>query len=331
VFTKKKPNDLNLGDYRIMPPYEPALAPGLMEVAPDFVDAECLTRFTDKAIAWIEGRAEDARAGKPFFLYVPYTSPHLPVIPLEQFRGKSGCGAYGDFMMETDWHVGRLMAALEEAGLTKDTLVFFSSDNGPENPWKKRIEEHQHYSSGVFRDGKRSIYEGGHRVPFIVRWPAQVKAGSVWGGPVCQTDLLATLAEMLGAKLPADAGEDSVSFHGALTGKTSDPGRLPMIHHASNGRFAIREGNWKLVMEHGRNIRELYDLTADPGEETNVIAQHDDIASRLTGRITAIVQSGRTTPGAQQANDTDWWSDLAWIPHEGTVPPAPEGKSRKKK
>ena len=166
-----------------------------------------------------------ARDGKPFFLYLPYTSPHLPVIPLEQFRGKSGCGAYGDFMMETDWHIGRVMDALEAGGMTRNTLIVFSSDNGPENPWKKRIEQHQHYSSGPYRDGKRSIYEGGHRVPFIVRWPEVVKPGSVWDGPVCQTDLLATFADILGVKLPDNAGEDSVSFHGALTGEagtTSD-------------------------------------------------------------------------------------------------------------
>jgi arylsulfatase A len=185
VFTKKKPNELNPGDYRIMPPYEPALAPGLMEVAPDFVDGECLTRFTDKALAWIKTRAAAAREGQPFFLYLPYTSPHLPVIPLEQFRGMSGAGAYGDFMLETDWHVGRLLDLLDAEQLTRDTLIVFSSDNGPENPWRKRIEEYQHSSSGPYRDGKRSIYEGGHRVPFIVRWPAQVKAGGVWAGAVC--------------------------------------------------------------------------------------------------------------------------------------------------
>lgn len=324
LFTKKKPNELNPGDYRIMPPYEPKLAKGLMEVAPDFVDGECLTRFTDKAVEYIDGRAA-AKDGKPFFLYLPYTSPHLPVIPLEQFRGKSGCGAYGDFVMETDWHIGRVMEALEAGGMTKNTLILVSSDNGPENPWKQRIEEHQHYSSGVYRDGKRSIYEGGHRVPFIVRWPEVVKPG-VWDGTVCQTDVLATFADILGAKLPANAAEDSVSFYGALTGKATSKDRLPLINHASNGRLAIRDGKWKLVMEHGKASRELYDLGADPGEKNDVIAQHADIAATLTEKITAIVQKGRTTPGADQANDTGWWDDLAWIPSSGEA-----SKKRKKK
>lgn len=313
LFTKKKPNELNPGDYRIMPPYEPKLAKGLMEVAPDFVDGECLTRFTDKAIDYIKERTA-TKDGKPFFLYLPYTSPHLPVIPREEFRGKSGCGAYGDFMMETDWHIGRVMDALEAGGMTQNTMIVFSSDNGPENPWKKRIDEYQHYSSGVYRDGKRSIYEGGHRVPFIVRWPAVVKPGGVWDGPVCQTDVLATVADVLGTKFPDNAGEDSVSFYGALTGKAESKERLPVIHHAANGRLAIRDGKWKLVMEHGKNVRELYDLDADPGEKNDVIAQHADIAARLAERITAIVQKGRTTPGADQVNDTGWWDDLAWIP-----------------
>ncbi len=329
VYTKKKPNDLNPGDYRIMPPYEAKLAPGLMEVAPDFVDGECLTRFTDKAISWIRDHAAAARDGRPFFLYLPYTSPHLPVIPLERFRGKSGCGAYGDFVMETDWHIGRLLDLLDTEQLTRDTLVLFSSDNGPENPWKKRIEEYQHSSSGPYREGKRSIYEGGHRVPFIVRWPAQVKAGSVWDGPVCQTDLLATLADIVGTKLPANAGEDSVSFHAALTG-VAQPARLPLIHHASNGRFAVREGKWKLVMEHTMAQRELYDLDADPGEKNNVLPQHAGIATDLAHKITAIVQNGRTTPGPKQANDTGWWSDLAWLPGDAEGSPQPKKKSRKK-
>jgi arylsulfatase A len=329
LFTKKKPNDLNPGDYRIMPPYEPALTKGLMEVAEDFVDGECLTRFTDKAVDYIKGRAK-AKDGKPFFLYLPYTSPHLPVIPLAQFRGKSGCGAYGDFMLETDWHIGRVMNALEAGGMSRNTLIIFSSDNGPENPWRQRIEQHQHYSSGVYREGKRSIYEGGHRVPFIVRWPAVVKPGGVWEGTVCQTDVLATLADILGVTLPDNAGEDSVSFHAALTGKATSTARLPVIHHASNGRLAIRDGKWKLVMEHGRNARELYDLDTDPGEKKDLIAKHADIAAGLADRITTLVQNGRSTPGVTQSNDTAWWDDLTWIPGPEETPKK-RGKKGKRK
>jgi arylsulfatase A len=111
----------------------------------------------------------------------------------------------------------------------------------------------------------------------------------------------------------------------------AQPARPAMIHHAANGRLAIRDGKWKLVMEHGRSARELYDLTTDPGEKNDVIAQHADIASRLTERITAIVQNGRTTPGAKQANDTGWWEDLAWIPDGGSSRPAAPAATKKRK
>jgi arylsulfatase A len=135
-------------------------------------------------------------------LYLPYTSPHKPVIPLEQFRGQGKAGAYGEFMIETDHHLGRILKWLDDQKLAKDTMVIFTSDNGPEKTWLERINRFGHHSSGIYREGKRSIYEGGHRVPFLIRWPAQVKAGSKWNRPVCQTDLLATVAEMLGKRLP---------------------------------------------------------------------------------------------------------------------------------
>lgn len=324
-YTQKKPNRIAISDYRIKPPYEMELrdagttnelgvVKGKLEVAPDFVDSECLTRFTDKTIEWIEGEAEAARSGKPFFVYLPYTSPHKPVIPITQFLGKSEAGAYGDFMIETDWHVGRILDLLDRQGLAENTLVVFSSDNGPENTWKERVNRFGHHSNGIYREGKRSIYEGGHRVPFFVRWPARVRAGSRCMRPVCQTDLLATLAEMLGEKLPDHAGEDSVSFYPSLLNADAARNRDPIIHHSAQGGFAIRDGNWKLVMEHrNRQKRELYDLDADPSETTNVISAHPDIAESLVAKITGIVVNGRTTAGEPQPNDTPWWEDLEWM------------------
>ncbi len=323
-YTQKKKNKIAISDYRIMPPYEEALrrpgttnemgvVKGQLEIAPDFVDSQCLTRFTDKAIEWIEGKADDARAGKPFFLYLPYTSPHKPVIPIEPFRGKSRAGAYGDFMMETDWHVGRILEFLDRESLSDDTLILFTSDNGPEKTWEKRIELYGHHSSGIYREGKRSIFEGGHRVPFFVRWPAKVKPGSKWNQPVCQTDLLATLSEMLGQTLPDSAGEDSASFFPALTDAQTDALRVPMIHHSSGGGFAIRAGKWKLVMEAGRQQRALYDIDSDPSEKNNVIGNYPDVTERLVARITKIIRSGRSTAGEPQPNDTQWWSDLVWM------------------
>ncbi|MGI9470305.1 MAG: sulfatase family protein [Rubripirellula sp.] len=323
-YTQKKPNKIAIDDYRIMPPYETKLKSpgstndlgvvrGQLEIAPDFVDSECLTRFTDKAIEWITSQAEDARNGKPFFVYLPYTSPHKPVIPIDAFRGKSDAGSYGDFMMETDWHVGRILDMLDQEQLSEDTIVIFTSDNGPETTWRKRAERFSHQSNGRFREGKRSIYEGGHRVPMFVRWPSQVKGGAVYEHPICQTDVLATIASITGQSLPANAAEDSVSFHSALLDPSVTLNRPPMIHHSSRGGFAVREGKWKLVMESGKQKRELYDLDSDPSEKANVIKDHPDIAKRLTNQITEIVRNGRTTSGEPQSNDTPWWSDLVWM------------------
>ena len=316
LWTKKKPNRIALSDYRIRPPYEKERRPDLMEVAPDFVDHECLTRFTDQAIKWIEGRAEDARNGKPFFLYLPFTSPHKPVIPLEKFRGQGQAGAYGEFMIETDWHLGRLLNLLDREKLAENTLVIFTADNGPENTWKQRIEKYGHHSSGIYRGGKRSIYEGGHRVPFFVRWPAKVKAGSSWDLPICQTDLLATFSAVLGKPLPEGAGEDSISFHWAWNdAKTTRPPRPPVIHHGANGRFAIRYDQWKLVMESKRKSeqRELYDLNADREEKQNLLKQHPEVEKKLLEKLNQIILKGATRPDVHSQNDTPPWDDLGWM------------------
>lgn len=314
-FTKKKPNAIALSDYRIAPPYESELSNGLMEVAPDFIDSECLTRFTDKSIEWMQQHT--AKSEEPFFLYLPYTSPHKPVIPLPEFRGQGEAGAYGEFMIETDHHIGRILAYLDEANLADDTLIIFSSDNGPETTWKQRIQKYNHVSSGGYRGGKRDIYEGGHRVPFIVRWPAGIaEAGRRWNEPVSQLDVLATLADMLDVSLPADGGEDSVSFYSVLESSTAARVALPLIHHEIKGRFAIRDGDWKLVMSHGDKAAELYHLGSDPSEAHNVIANNPAVEAKLQRMITSVVVNGRLTPGPVQANDTEWWDDLKWITPE---------------
>ncbi len=318
LYTAKKNNQRHM-DYRIMPPYAPSpeetprpqnTQP--IEVAPDFIDSECLTRFTDKAIEWMAGKVDGVQE-KPFFLYLPYTSPHYPVCPLPQFWGQGEAGGYGEFMIETDYHVGRILEFLDDRDLAENTLVIFSSDNGPERSWKQRIEEFGHYSSHFFKEGKRSIYEGGHRVPFFMRWPARIPAGKTCDEPVVQTDLLATIAEMLGVRLPQDAGEDSVSLWSVLQDPEVERVRTPIIHHSMAGRFAIRQGDWKLIMPHRNEPRELYNLAEDPGERQNLFGQHAEIEKRLEEKITLIVQNGRTTPGQPQSNDVPWWSDLTWI------------------
>ncbi len=315
LFTKKKPNEMEgaFRDYRMMPPYEETLKKGMLETAPDFIDNQCLTRFTDQSIEWIKGHT--AQSQNPFFLYLPYTSPHKPVVPLPKFQGRGEAGAYGEFMIETDYHVGRILDYLTGAGLDANTLIIFSSDNGPETTWKERIPAYQHYSAGIYRGGKRDIYEGGHRVPFFVRWPAGIKQpGREWSQPIGQTDLLATFAEMVGTSLPDNAAEDSESFYPALLTPDADLERSPIIHHEMTGRFGIRDGNWKLVMPHKQTPKpELYNLEIDPQEKSNVIADHHEIVQALKKKITDIVCQGRTSDGASQPNDTSWWGDLFWM------------------
>ena len=189
------------------------------------------------------------------------------------------------------------------------------SDNGPETTWKKRAEKFSHQSNGIYREGKRSIYEGGHRVPFFIRWPAKVKAGSRIDSPICQTDLLATLAEMLGGKLPNTAGEDSNSFYAEMLNPNTVKKRPPIIHHSSQGRFAIREGKWKLIMAGARKAMksQLYDLEKDPGETVNLSGKHPEIVTSLTAKITGIIKTGRSSPGTPVKNDTPPWPDLGWI------------------
>jgi arylsulfatase A len=348
LWTAKKPG-LVQGDrasYRIMPPYETersTKAEGRrkpLEVADDFVDSEVLRIFLDKATKWIDGAAADARKGKPFFLYLPLTSPHKPVCPQKEFIGKSQAGNYGDFMIETDYRVGQLLASLDRHNLADNTIVIFTADNGGENTYKDRIERFGHSSNAPFRGGKRDLYEGGHRVPFIVRWPAKIRAGSQVKDPVCQTDLLATFADLVDAKLPADAGEDSFSLMPAFMGmKYERPLRAPLIHHSAAGMFSIRDGNWKLNLGRGSNgtmkpkkgepAHELYNLKSDPGENANLITDKLDIAKRLTREITDLVQNGRSNPGPKQANAETWWPQLTWIPAPDGKQTRPRGRKKK--
>jgi arylsulfatase A len=313
LYTTKKKNPRS-SDYRIMPPYDPKKG---MEVAEDFVDNQCLTRFTDKAIEWMDGKVADSKAGKPFFLYLPYTSPHFPVCPLPEFQGQGECGAYGEFLIETDHHIGRILDFLKRSGIDDQTLIVFSSDNGPEKVWAARIKEFQHDSRGGLREGKRSVYEGGHRVPFLVRWPAGIqKPGRQWNKPVGQVDLMATFAEIIGAELKPDAGVDSESFAMVLLDATADYKREPLITHGNGGepcRYAITDGDWKLILPNRKYTAELYNLASDRSETTNVADQHPEMVQQLTAKINKIVAQGRTTVGPPQANDTPYWNDLHWM------------------
>ena len=320
LFTNKKSNARYL-DYRIKPPYDDSpeqtktkLNRTGFEIASDFIDNQCLTRFTDKAIEWMSAKADEAKRGNPFFLYLPYTSPHYPVCPLPEFHGQGQCGAYGEFLIETDYHIGRILNYLASNGLDENTLIVFTSDNGPEKRWKQSLETHQHDSRGGLREGKRSVYEGGHRVPFMVRWPAGIdKPSRQYDGLVGQVDLLATFAELLEVKLPQNAGEDSQSFASVLLDANTKPERLPLINHGNNGQYAITTGKWKLVLPSKNSPAQLFDLSMDQSEENNVVEENPGIAARLTKQINSIIARGRTTPGPIQPNDTGHWKDLVWM------------------
>lgn len=322
LYTNKKANARH-SDYRIMPPYDPSpqatqkrLKKNGWEIAPDFVDNQCLTRFTDKAIQWMEGQVGAAKSGKPFFLYLPYTSPHFPVCPLPEFHGQGDCGAYGEFLIETDHHIGRIMKFLKDHDIDDNTMIVFSSDNGPEKPWKEHLDDFKHDSRGGFREGKRSVYEGGHRVPFLVRWPAGIQSpGRSYDGAVGQIDLLATFAELVGAALPDHAGEDSQSFAAVLKAADSKYSRVPLIAHGNpSQRYSIMDGNWKLIMPRkGKSQMELYDLSKDKSEQNNLAKEHPEKVAKLKERLTQIIVSGRSTPGKAQPNDTGYWPALSWM------------------
>lgn len=330
LWTKKK-NDITPRTYRMTPPYESEQQEGKqwVEVAPSFNDEDVLETFAEKAVAYINGAAEDAKNGKPFLLYFALTSPHLPHCTHPDFQGGSDCGNYGDFMEETDYRVGQVLDALTENGLEENTLVIFSSDNGAETNYVYQRDTFNHYSSLNFKGGKRDIYEGGHRVPFLMRWPRVIEAGRKIDIPVCQSDYFATIVDIIGAPMPENAGEDSYSLYPALLSDEYDQElRGPVIHHSASGHFAIREGDWKLNMlrgsggslmpkifipKEGEAKYELYNLKDDPGETSNLYFEHPEIVEDLTSKITAIVKDGRSTPGTPQDYIKGLWKQLTWI------------------
>ena len=277
-------------------------------IAGDFKHREVLSRLTEKATGWIDRWAK-SKDGKPFFLYLPLSAPHTPVVPREQFLNKTGAGDYGAFVAEVDWSVHQVMEAVRRAGADRDTLLFFTSDNGPEWQMEERKKEFQHFSAAHFRGHKRHIWDGGHRVPFLARWPARIRPGVQSGQLVCLTDFLATAAELLKAPLPHNAGEDSFSILPALTGeKPSGAVRDAAVHHSASGAFAIRQGDWKLLLLRGTGDGapskdtglppgQLYNMAKDPSEENNLYNQHPEIVQRLTALLEKYKAEGRSTPG----------------------------------
>ena len=273
------------------------------------------------AEAYIENAASKE---EPFFMYLALNSPHSPVVPSKEWQGKSGMGAYADFVMETDFVVGRVLNALKENGIEDNTLVFFTSDNGcsaPVSKAKKLEKEYGHYPSADLRGYKSDIWEGGHRVPFIVSWSGVIEANSENDKLICQTNLMATCAEIIGLDLQDNEGVDSYSILPMLKNKKSKTDYKLVVHHSINGKFSIRNKKWKLELTPGSggwsvpndkaaikkglpNIQ-LYNMIEDKAETTNVYKAYPKVVKKLTKALIDIVESGRTTCGDNQQNDVE--------------------------
>ncbi|MEE2659531.1 MAG: arylsulfatase [Candidatus Latescibacterota bacterium] len=297
-------------------------------ISPDFEHIDVLPRLTREALDFIERQAALER---PFFLYFPLPAPHTPILPTAPFQGASGTNVYGDFCLQVDDVVGRIADALECHGITDDTILIFTSDNGC-SPMADFDELNAvgHHPSYVFRGHKADIYEGGHRIPLIVRWPTVVPAGATCEDTTCLVDLLATCVDIHGDRLPADAGEDSVSQLPLWRDDERDGSlREATVHHSIDGSFSLRCGRWKLEMCAGSGgwsfprpgpecaslpPVQLYDLDADIGEQRNRQADYPAVVEHLQQLLTQYIRDGRSTPGPAQANTgPSHWEQLWWI------------------
>jgi len=287
----------------------------------DFEAVNCLQDFAREARGFIAGHMKEAK-DQPFFLYLPLTSPHTPIVPSKKWEGKSVLGKYGDFIMETDWVVGEVLAELDKQKISRNTLVIFTTDNGCSPAAKiPDLVAKGHHPNGSLRGHKADIFEGGHRVPFIVRWPGMVAPSKQCHQTISSVDLMATAAELSGAKLPANSAEDSYSIVPLFKDPAlAEPIRPYTIHHSINGAFAIRQGDWKLSLcpgsggwsdpKPGDALKDpklppvqLYNLKEDLAEATNLVAQHPDKAEGLAKLLADAIRNGRSTPGEPQQND----------------------------
>ena len=269
-----------------------------------------LPALGNRAEKYIQSRA---KSNTPFLLYMPLTSPHTPLSVNEAWKGKSGLGLYADFVMETDAIVGQVVDALDQAGLADSTLVLFTSDNGCA-PYigVSKLQEQGHYPSGPLRGYKADAWEGGHRVPFIVRWPGQVEPGSVCHQLVHQADLMATLADVTDASLTMDQAEDSFSILPLLQGHDT-PIRATSISCSIRGVPSLRDGVWKYIAAPGSGgwgkggdqsqSVQLYNLAEDLGEARNLADRHPDKLDQMQGLLEKLITNGRSTPGPKQGND----------------------------
>jgi arylsulfatase A-like enzyme len=221
---------------------------------PDWDPYEVLPTLTDKTVEWISKQNDE----QPFFLYFALPSPHAPIIPNDEFDGKSQAGAYGDFIVQTDWVAGQVLEALEEKGITDNTLVLFSADNGTEAYAWQRAIDYGHFSMGDFRGLKRDVWEGGHHIPFIIKWPGQIKPQVTSHEVISQVDIMATLASIVDIELPAGAAPDSYNFLPVLKGETYNaPLREATVHNTYATKWGIRKGDWLYINDSSGGHREM--------------------------------------------------------------------------
>lgn len=295
----------------------------------DFVHEEVLPNLVDRACNYIK---EKAKADQPYFLYLPLPAPHTPILPTEEFRGKSGIGEYGDFVLMVDAMVGKVLQAVKESGEDGNTIVVFTTDNGcSPAAGIKEMEAQGHRPNSIYRGHKADLFDGGHRIPCILRWPEGTKPHEV-RQTVCLTDFYATFAAINGYMLMDSEGEDSYNLLPAIVSETEiDPIREATVHHSIDGQFTIRQGDWKLLLSASSGgwsaptptdtlaldslpPIQLYNMKDDPSETTNVEAEHPEIVSRLRALMAKYVREGRSTPGAPQKNDGEYpWKELDWM------------------
>ncbi|MEO7651293.1 MAG: arylsulfatase, partial [Bryobacteraceae bacterium] len=286
--------------------------PGMM--APGWRLESVLPEITRRAVRWVKERAA---AGEPYFVYFPMTGPHLPTVPDDEFLGKSRAGKYGDFVHQVDWCAGQILDAIRASGSADNTIVIFTSDNGPENITYPLLDEFGHMSQGPLRGAKRMLWEGGHRVPFLAWGPGRIPAGQVEKEIICLTDMMATVAAITGRKLPNDAGEDSYDISAALFGKKRNkPVREATVHHSMNNEYGLRQGDWVLVdspkSAHGAaepaawrkrfgiqphdQPAELFHLKEDLRETKNLYAQYPERVKEMRALLERYKSEGRSVP-----------------------------------
>ncbi len=276
-------------------------------VAPSFDFTGVLPTVTSKSIEFVKRQTEET----PFFLYVPFSAPHTPWMPTDEFRGKTEVDWYGDFVAQVDASIGRIVKAIDDAGFGNDTLLVVTSDNGSHWP-VQQIEKFGHRANDGWRGQKADIHDAGHRVPFFCRWPGMIRPGSRSNQTICLTDLMATFAAVVEDRLPSDAGSDSYNILPAmLTPEMDEPIREATVHHSLSGMFAIRQGPWKLIEGRGsggftapRLIEpkpgepkgQLYNLEVDPGEKDNLWSERPEIVKRLTVLLERYKTQGYSRP-----------------------------------